>query len=393
MRTSLPSANTLRAFTLVELLVALTLSLILLIGVIELFGRVSQVMSETRSKLNLSANLDGVERLLRQDLERIPHTLSDKPKRIADPNVDEVSDLDGYLEIVEGPNSISYVNKDGEPDPTVGDIDDIIAFTAKADAAMPFRGWIDRKIAERNFAEIVWFVRGNTLYRRVRLVDDQNILNDPNVNTMQDLARRERRFGHDGPANPFPHPLYNNANDGWYHLRMPTLEETLHKDWSANNWRTASGVPTVLTGTTADLWEQPHFFPVSPKYRPEDQDKEKLLNNKSGSLNAYVDYSRHHRAGEDVVLTNVLSFDIKVWDPRDKDFVDLGTGTTWGSSNQSDLPRTWDSWTLTYKKPGGTEIELPPYTEPLGAIQITIRCFDPASRIIKQISVIHRFKN
>jgi len=385
MRYSLPSTHTVSAYTLVELLIALTLSLLLLIGVIELFGRVSGIMNDTRATLNMSANLDGVELVLRQDLARIPNTLPDKPQRIAyaiaHPGTNEVDDLDGYLEIVEGPDTASshpYVDENGNPDATVGDVDDILAFAAKTDAAIPFRGLIDEKIAERNAAEVTWFVRGNTLYRRVRLIDDQNTTNDPNVNTIADLARRERRFEHDGPANPFPHPLYKNTNEPWYYLRMPTLEETLHDGWKPSGWRSQ---PIDLNGLVAkpDLWKQPYFLPNV-------QDK------KSGSLTDYVSDPRHHRAGEDVILTNVLSFDIKVWDPNTKDFVDLGTkGTAWENSSQPDLPRTWDAWTWEYVKEHGNTTGLPPFTEPLKAIQITIRCFDPASQIIKQITVVHQF--
>jgi len=351
-------------------------------------------MNTTRATLNMSANLDGVERLLRQDLRRIPDTLWDKPKRIHESisSGEHVSDLDGYLEIVEGPDTVEshpYVDENGDFDSTVGDVDDIIAFTATADPAIPFRGLfeIDGKlqIVERNFAEIVWFVRGNTLYRRVRLIDDQNPANDPNVNTVEDLARRERRFGHDGLSpNPFPHPLYEEY-PGWYYLRMPTLEETL--EWSKRTdsgligrWKEETNVPAA-PDTNPDLWGEsrsPHFF-------PDLQDKE------SGSLAEYVTAPRHHRAGEDIVLTNVLSFDIKVWCPIKKDFADLGTqGTVWENSKQPDLSRTWDSWTREYKDEPNP---FPPYTEPLEAIQITIRCFDPASRIVKQITVVHRFKN
>jgi len=396
------------AYTLVELLIALALSMILLIGVTELFSRVSSVMSETRATLNLSANLDGVELLLRQDLARIQpkdgdDRLTIKPGRmiesIASPGTVEVEDF-GYLEIVEGPNhslcscfddpsslcscpnapcnDIScrpYVNEKKEHDPTVGDVDDIFAFTAKADPATPFRGLIDGKLAERNYAEIVWFVRGNTLYRRIRLIDDQSSKIDPTVNSMAELALRERRFGR-SLADTFPCPLYDNANpptQSQYYLRMPTLEEVLHDPWHLADWRDP---PTGQRIDNPDLWEQPHFFPAS-------QDR------KSGSLTKYVSTPRHHRAGEDIVLTNVLSFDIKVWCPDVRDFVDLGTtGTTWATSNQPALPRTWDSWSVEYAT---QSLPDPPFIESLEAIRITIRCFDPASRIIKQTTVVHKF--
>jgi hypothetical protein len=119
-----------------------------------------------------------------------------------------------------------------------------------------------------------------------------------------------------------------------------------------------------------------------------------LQDKKSGSLNKYVDNPRSPRAGEDIVLTNVLSFDIKVWNPSTNAFVDLGQNVAGsGFEKQGNhLSRVWDSWTWEYKKTDSSgDAEPPPYAEPMEAIQITIRCFDPASRIIKQITVVHRF--
>ncbi|MCL2709625.1 MAG: hypothetical protein FWE95_01995 [Planctomycetaceae bacterium] len=393
------------AYTLVELLIALALSLFVLLAVTELLSRVGGTMNETRSAMGTSAQLHEAAMLLRQDLAQIPDSLATKPARIADKNVDSVSDNDGYLEIIEGPAGVfpyifkdsngdpvphPYVDRQGRPDATVGDVDDILLFTAivKAGAA-PFRGLINNdgklQIAEREAAEIAWFVRGNTLYRRVRLIDDFRA-NDPNVNSLADLAQRKRRFGQDTfPPNEFPFPRYlfdaTNTPMDWYYLRMPTLEETLHGDWESGN------IPPTLVPevSSPDLWEQPHFF-------PDRQDR------KSGSLKDFMADPRHVRAGEDVVLTNVLSFDVKVWCPEVKDFVDLGTeGTTWEKSNQPVLPLTWDSWTRKYgedhqEHKNDDGIVMPPFAEPLEAIQITIRCFEPSSRVIKQVTVVHRFE-
>jgi len=397
------------AYTLVELLIALALSLLVLLAVTELFSRVGGTMNDTRSAMGTSANLHEAAMLLRQDLARIPDTLATKPVRIADPGVDDVSDQDGYLEIIEGPyTSLFHPYEDGSGgvDTTVGDVDDIIAFTAIVQVgAAPFRGLIashgELRIEEREAAEIAWFVRGNTLYRRVRLIDDFRA-NISGVNTLTDLVQRKRRFGQDTfpPLNTFPYPRYRYDNVtgipmDWYYLRMPTLEETLHGNWVPDE------IPLTIDSEVSnpDLWEQPHFFPD-------------LQDTKSGSLKAFVDTPRHVRAGEDVVLTNVLSFDIKVWCPEEhvRDFVDLGTpGTTWAedqstvwknndNGDEITLPRTWDSWTRQYSEDypeyrDDHGIVLPPYTEPLKAIQITIRCFDPASRVIKQVTVVHRFKD
>ena len=424
------------AYTLVELLIALALSLLLLLAVAEMFQRVGGTMRETRSAMSAAAQLNEAAMMLRQDLTRIPKTLATKPEHIkklsnleSENRGAEISDLDGYLEIIEGPYttmSHPYVDENGEHDWTVGDVDDIIAFTL-VDAARPFRGLILNEgrlgIEERKAAEIVWFVRGNTLYRRQRLLNDLDPVRvgtrddqGPFTSTVKALARREYRilhafFGEPGASvvNHFPYPLYNPENYDpenyapgnldWYHLRVPLLEETLHQRWqeSAGQWKTVPihGIPAPLP----DLWERPHAF-------PDWQD------GTSGALKEYcnlynhldndppaIDGSpapRHPRAGEDVVLTNVLSFDIKVWCRETKDFVDLGTGqwndqrTYDGITLHGNGGYVWDSWTPEYYEDYG---DLPPYGTPLAleAVRITIRCFDPVSRTIRQVTVVQRF--
>ena len=375
------------AYTLVELLIALALSLLLLIGVIALLSRVGGAMNDTRAAMNMSVSLHETALLLRHDLERIPPSLATKPANIAagkDP-----SNSDGYLEIIEGPMTSllhPYVDGNGNPDPTAGDTDDIISFTALASRvrglfATDLRGLImdndgELRVEEREAAEITWFMRGNTLYRRVRLIDDQN----PNSIPVSGRALRENRLLHTfGSLDPsissvFPYPLYDPAMPGWYYLRVPILEETMHANWTTTQWKTVP-VPNDPTEPNPDIWEQPHFFPD-------------LQDRKSGALREYISTPRLVRAGEDAVLTNVLSFDVKAWCPQTNCFVDFGTqGTVWENGNQPALPNTWDSWTQEGEYAG----KLPPYTEPLAAIQIIIRCFDPASRVIKQVTVVHRF--
>jgi hypothetical protein len=489
------------AYTLVELLIALALSLLLLLGVAELFQRVGGSLNEARSVIKVSAQLNETAMLLRKDLKQISPNLATKPKDIADyldgkrpEPPDDKDDYGGYLEIIEGPNHIldsptcfdcelhdprcidpkhtgvlnppcpcschPYRNEYGKCDPTVGDVDDIIAFTIK-NPNVPFRGMLHGTIKDRDSAEVTWFVRGNTLYRRIRLIDDVTreendhkdnevfynestkepfptkaaldehgppteagyawVLEDETSDgkkqrydavqygeddwrwrtllSLEDLALRARRFGHGGigddnlkrSTNTFPYALYDGEHAGWYYLRMPTFEE--YDFWRRINimfWKTDSS-PLGSPITNPDLWDQPHFFPNS-----QDRKSGSLIlefTKDDGSVEKSITSPRNHQAGEDVVLTNVLSFDVKVWCPNTKEFVDLGAaGTTWeGEGNQPDLNhpaglRTWDSWSKEYKD------ELPPYTEPLEAIQITIRCFEPASRIIKQVTVVHRFQ-
>jgi prepilin-type N-terminal cleavage/methylation domain-containing protein len=359
-------------YTLIELLIAVSLSLLLLLGVTEMFRHVGSTMSDTQKSLNMSANLNGVAMTLRSDLEKIDPRLAHQPYNMTQPSY--AGDAPGYLEITEGMNApysatvssglhfsieqvaLSPDASDGI-DRTVGDVDDILAFTAQANEAdYPFRGLINDTMPQvlPSCAEIIWFVRGTTLYRRVLLYDEYNTSadrstidqvqqsfyarNDLSVhldvttikaNTMQELSRRERRFAH--TITTFPYPLYDSTNEAWYYLRMPTLEEMSHSSWSLTNplptfSGTIKGNPPSSTAAYWDFWETPNIWDG--------------LNSESGSLSSTVTTPRHPRAGEDIVLKNVISFDVKVWNPYWVPCYDIYASETSGT-NVSSVSWKW----------------------------------------------------
>jgi hypothetical protein len=297
-------------YTLVEILISVSLSLFLLLGVTHLFKTVGMSITDTQATLNMTRNLHWVAMTLRSDLANLTEDVS-KPSRLNGP---APPGDNGYFEIIEGLN-VPYVTgvydtlytpstthvpstlvaKDsntGLYDNTVGDVDDIIMFTARSPVESPFRGLVGGQMRESNTAEIVYFVRGNTLYRRVLLVADGTMSapatgfyqnNDVSVrldrdqtgavvppgtptvvsNTLADLSRRENRYGHwmeyDSTwisdttgaystsasyrhRNPFPHPIHYAQSGAatppydtrpWYYLRLPTLDETARPIWVA----------------------------------------------------------------------------------------------------------------------------------------------------------------
>ncbi|MDR0337575.1 MAG: prepilin-type N-terminal cleavage/methylation domain-containing protein, partial [Planctomycetaceae bacterium] len=335
-------------YTLIELLIAVSLSLLLLLGVTEMFRHVGSTMSDTQKSLNMSANLNATAMTLRDDLSKINPMLARKPNALLANDPDAVTDsgeYEGYLEIVEGmnaPYSVVINNNNGlhlpitnvavnsennTYDQTVGDVDDILAFTAEADSAdYKFRGLINGGMNESEYAEIIWFVRGTTLYRRVLLIDEHNncntaatpfyATNDVSVrnnggivaNQMSDLSRRENRFTHSNGT--FPYPLYGSASaNEWYFLRMPTLEEAVHSTWlvgqSLPSFPITPTPPTPPNTPYWDFWENPNGLSGGTWQQ----------DTASGSISSYVTSPRHSRAGEDIVLKNVISFDVKVWNP------------------------------------------------------------------------------
>ena len=445
-------------FTMMEILVATALMLTIMLGVAWVFGMVGDTIANSRSTLEMTGELRGVAIRLKQELDAV--TVDMLPP--CDP-----AENQGYFEITEGaigpviprqvfnpdtseyqpygvarnldrpripsaadPDQIEY-----EVDSTVGDIDDILMFTTQS-SGEPFigrcaqkRALVGTEVAEgtdatgdyvygryetiqSDVAEVAYFVRGRTLYRRVLAImpdfpaatpfggnmDTRNdavtvadpiyILsplgfynNDVSVrleqrynsaltppwewvlaaNTLGDLTKRENRFAHrvaiPSPAGPpagFPyHPHWwcagNPANNAvWLNptywgthyrrvtpsnavenvaypvpaidpynvfigLGLPTLRECSHPSWIAagplpnlvntdpvlgNTPLTGSQVP-LTPSSVLDSWNNPH------PYDRLDQDQD------TGSLSMFMG----PRVGEDVVLTNVVGFDVKVWDP------------------------------------------------------------------------------
>lgn len=365
------------AYTLVEILVAVTLSLLLLLGVTDMFRNVGDTINETQATLNMGANLNNTAIVLRNDLGGIDDALAYKPSRLAT-NPDFYPQR-GYLEIVEGlgapydlifdPSTINasginggenklpampvpshwvaYSPDNTNGDLTVGDTDDILAFTISARGA--FRGLIDNKLQDATSAEVVWFVRGTNLYRRVLILpvadpsnisgnynDDIPFYTNPSTSTLEIardgvLERREYRFGRpnatiNDTTLGFPFPIYAGSfSNSWYMLRMPTLEETVHSTWTtvpttARNASLRNGIDISKfpNGTTwgytnggitynqfLDFWNDPNGWSD--------------LDSVTGSLDQYATRNgqdaRNPRAGEDIILTNVIGFDVKVWNP------------------------------------------------------------------------------
>jgi len=338
-------------YTLVEILTATVLMLIIMMAVTVIFASVTDSIGQSRATLEMTQRVRAVTALLKQDLEGItaPTTPPLHPK-----------DNPGYFLIKEGPIgpvvdplSVAWNAEAASEDSTVGDIDDILMFTTRTKGE-PFVGIVKdasgtTQTITSDTAEIIWFVRGRTLYRRVLLVkpdvafdntaagfyatSDLSVRKDWNTagapvliaNSLADLTKPECRFGFDPSPTVWTAPLPSNrATEGRPHpffakpwlgasysggtttkwvpgLGMPILAEC-----SAPNWKAGDALPTNATPAAAtdpvpiaefDAWADPHpWSNVEP-------------------LTGRLTVADGTRIGEDVVLTNVVGFDVKVWDP------------------------------------------------------------------------------
>ncbi|MFH1266937.1 MAG: hypothetical protein ABIK89_14515 [Planctomycetota bacterium] len=366
-----------RGFTIIELMMATLLTLMLMLIVVGLFAAVSEGIRNSRATMEMAGRLRATKRKLQLDLEGRTVIVSPPARPAAG---------EGYLEIIEGPLGPidppvpMPVNLDtGLVDTTVADFDDILMLTTRSRAG-PFVGRYQGGTIQSYEAEVVWFVRARTLYRRVLLIAPQMMsppaggswsttryldnnydsdmtsdpMDDPTdgngvvdmvdtgnesfyalydisarpeydvseriagwvPNTLGDLTKRENRFAHAvhptevTPLAPatilnFPYPAsrwWNPASPRWWQLGMPTLRECADPNWMS--WADPASMPVVTLQTNIDLWAsaaQAHPWPETDA--------------RTGTLLAYPGAGVNSRVAEDVILTNVIGFDVKVWDP------------------------------------------------------------------------------
>jgi type II secretory pathway pseudopilin PulG len=329
-----------RGMTLVEMLVATTCTLILMGLVGQLFGVFGNAVSGSREVMQLDAEMRSVAWRLRQDLKGV--TAPTLPP--LDPD-----DGQGYFEYIDGPMrdfGLAAAEPPGgaaDLNRLFGDCDDVLLFTTRSSSA-PFVGKFGSDSIESDTAEVAWFLRpaGNTysLFRKQLLVVGEvgsGIFSQygnrcPQITVIEDanfdgiISGVESDIGTpsliDGPWESF----YANydisarcrpdvALPGFWltacNLTDLTNRENrfLHHfgpyDPAINACRTRTGA-AGQDPLGNDLW-YPYMFPTfdgTPQHFQNAVPPPGLVFAFNGP-----------RAGEDVVLTNVIGFDVKAFDP------------------------------------------------------------------------------
>ena len=243
-RRPLPVATLVRrGLTIVELMIAITLTIVITSLMVRAFQSASEEMSLGRAEMEMHEQLRPVVERLREDLKNAT----------CQPRMRESTEkYAGYFEVVEG------LAKDYEladtPASFMGDYDDVLALTVRSEG-QPFRGRWDHDndpltaplILESYYAEVVWwvnFVDVDTrataellslhgtgihfadqfhLYRRVLLIRPDLTTTETNLatflqnndistrstgtalemNSIEDLVKRENRFAHNTTAFPY----------------------------------------------------------------------------------------------------------------------------------------------------------------------------------------------
>ncbi|MEM0925935.1 MAG: hypothetical protein AAGJ83_07850, partial [Planctomycetota bacterium] len=138
------------AFTILEVLIALTASLLLMLGLARAYKLLGDKITEQQSEMDLSARLRDVAVRLRDELRNATCEMTPPAKESA---------AEGYLVYHEGPFSESTTILGSVPHPTprsvtffpdsrYGDIDDYLAFTTRAPVGSPFMGFIPKGVLD-----------------------------------------------------------------------------------------------------------------------------------------------------------------------------------------------------------------------------------------------------
>lgn len=362
------SSNNRRALTLIEMLIGMAITLVMMAAVVNLFANISQGVRNRRATMEISADLRIARTQLFNDLAGATCLKYPKNAHGVMPKPDSNNPPDGYFEIVEGrwsdddpggtfdtatslvpsSNDPAHFDTKGNPlDPNyvtdgggLGDYDDILAMTVENEVEK-FRGkgrglrpggdprnigtaannfndgdWIDMAISSP-VAEVVWFAIQNPTDRSegepgMRKIYRRTLLVAPWYGTETKTIGGTPETGSD-PLLDVSALSYANQV-----LALRDFQEKYDISVRLENGR-------LVPNSLADLARRENRFahapndtisPVNyfPHHFPYDVDSPSFTetpNEDDSSLRRLPD----ERQGEDLVLSDVLAFDVQIYDP------------------------------------------------------------------------------
>ena len=300
------------AFTLVEMLVTMAVSIILVFALAQAYAVFGTILAEGRAAIELAGSMRSVAHQLQRDLDNVT-----VPVR---PWTDE-GGAQGYFEYIDGPATDKYPVLPSLVDASIdfsrfGDTDDILAFTTQ-DVITPFVGVVGGNRLQSSHAEVIWWCQesidgfGFDIYRRVLLIrpdlgvlDTGTFLNRPigytNLrNAIQAFAaendisfRVSWRLTSDYAGNDNVDLRTGDINNDQYHVQVQFIANSL-ADLTRRENRFLHRHP-FPNWTNADEKPAPYPFPM---------DSDMLL--ELGRLRP-----------QDRQLTEALAFDVQAFDPQ-----------------------------------------------------------------------------
>jgi hypothetical protein len=260
-------------FTIVELLVASTVGLLLVLGVIEAFRQITHAVNKGRANVQLSGKLRNTINLLREDFQGITVP--------AIPNISTDSGA-GYFEIIEGEDNDLIQSA---TDTLTGDTDDVIMFTSRR-LGEPFSGRFKGEVITSPNAEIIYWLDPG--------IWDGSAPLQHNEMPLATLRRRTLLIR--------PDLNVNGVILGYTGYNSLTVRKFLNEnDISVR----VNSNGTVSANTLSDLTLRQNRVAHGP------------LNTSSfyPFFTEYLPYQSDDFMGEDVVMDQVIGFDIRVYDP------------------------------------------------------------------------------
>lgn len=288
-----------RGMTLVEMLVALTATLVIMAAIAQVFSAFGSAINTSRSVLDLDAQMRSVAWRLRSDLAGVT-------ARMLPPLSPDAGE--GYFEVIEGPRSDADAAHGTQLCPA--DHDDVLLFTTRSmdrpfvaatgtSAASPPAGTLESYVAE-----VAWFARVTpntsnpqtfTLYRRQLLVGGylgSGTFATSNTNSI-----------------PFTSwsTFYNITGDISVRRENGLLYPNTLADLTRRESRFMHNVAGTVDGANFPFRFVTHQMPST--------DATGMLETLPSGISGLIFDSTSQRQGEDVVLTNVIAFDVRVFDP------------------------------------------------------------------------------
>lgn len=383
-------------YTLIEILLATALSLLLLGTVVRIFMMMTDSFSTSRTLLEMTGRVRNAQLRLTQDLQNI--TVKMAPPR-------PVEAEDGYFIYEECNSSMaasSTVFKDlVDPNMTndegsiTNNVDDIMAFTV-CDMEHPFRFTDNGKVCETPYAEIAWFVYKNNLYRMVIPI----ISSSAESNLVSDGTKCANSLKYDKqPGSYLTTAMGTSGSLDFYRIsRLGLLSNPEHRAFTMQSDIKASG--------------------------SSQNDNFSTLSSSSFKTNCQnLLYSRISNATKEaindalLVLPNVILFNVEVWDPLAKKYIDIGTSSNYYKCNPCysgktvHLTKRYDTWSTDLSSGGDAITKLvtgnygtvdpagirasrtfpPPYTSTLPGIRVTVRTFERSTGQIREFTVTQDF--
>lgn len=289
------------------------------------------------------------------------------------------------------------------------------------------------------YAEVCWFLRNGILYRRQLLIRDPYDIGETGSDQPTDAAGSRMISGDYGPANVTPNTgatgnfwhdfdysaFHDPQDEGGTGCSFHTVNEAMVNKYPTGTSLSSFPVPPSLgipalrfgnslrralaAGTIAPpprefldasdvstyigrftIQETAHSaftYPASSPGTGGPFVDPSLTLNSSQHVSKFSNETG--RRGVDIVMTNVHSFDVQVWDDSQSRFVNLGNGAgDYGATANTSYGNRYDTWHPHPLMPN------PPYRpvdassnpKPLRAIQIQIRFFDVGSDSMRDLT-------